>query len=175
MLHIVTLSFWLLLAFCYYIWRMCFFYHRNSPSRSRRPPRTIIDNSDRIRDPESCSDCYTDTRYTFNRTQVWHILESSLILPGRASFKKFMCLTNGQFPEGLFTDLYNRKRWVFYLGFMFRILGIINDKNKLNSIYNLVSFLGHVVNIDINLRLPISFCFFSANVTFNLQDPSLQH
>lgn len=57
---------------------------------------------------------------------------------------------------------------------MFRILGIINDKNKLNSTYNLISFLGHFVNIDINLRLPISFCFFSANVTFNLQDPSLQ-
>lgn len=59
----------------------------------------------------------------------------------------------------------------FSLGFEFRILGINNDKNKLNSIYILVTCLGHYVNIDI--KTTYFFLLLSVHVTFNLWDLSL--
>lgn len=56
--------------------------------------RMTTDNSNRIGDPKNCFDCHTDTLYTFNRTQVWNILEGSLTLSVIASFKQFICPVN---------------------------------------------------------------------------------
>lgn len=112
MLHIVTLDFWLLFAFCYYIWRMCFFYHRISPAEARAWQRTTTDN--KVGDPGNCSACYTETLYTFTRTQVRCVLGGNLTLPGISSFKKFMRLINCPLLEGFFVNLYSMERWDFF-------------------------------------------------------------